>query len=101
MGSGKAVCLCAPFSSPDDVARILVRSPLCAGVDIPGHVSAFGCVASPTSAVVTCHSAFKGIEYTVRGHNFVKLVLSPLRKAIFSKRKDFAQFGSRFFVLIE
>ena len=39
----------------------------------------------------------KGNEYTFQGGNSVKLFLSPFWKGIYSKRKEFAPSGSKFF----
>ena len=40
---------------------------------------------------------FKGTSYILRGGNYIKVVFASLLKGVYSKRKEFAPPGSKFF----
>ena len=51
----------------------------------------------PTLGSTNTQSKFKGTRYILEGSNSVRLVLSPFWKGVYSKRKEFAPKGSKFF----
>ena len=52
---------------------------------------------SDISKEVSWYSCLKATGYTLLGFISVKTVIVPFRKGVYSKRKEFAPFGSKFF----
>ena len=70
-------------------------------IPVPNGVWKETVLINVSSSIVRVDCVCKGTRYTFRGGggNSVKIYFTPFRKGVYSKRKEFAPLGSKFFPL--